>query len=168
MGWWSAASKFTACGVLAVSVSTLAVAQSGQQTSQRATPTTEGAFPVVETASAELPDSPGAVLAGMQNSSQPAASTPSSQTSAPSQAQDAPARSTQNAPQRPVGTAAAESPVVSGVTAAQPSGVAIAPAKQHRARTILISVGAVIGAGVAIGSVAALSAGTGSKPPGAH
>ena len=51
-------------------------------------------------------------------------------------------------PQRPVGTAAAEAPTVSGVTAAQPAGVAIAPAKQRRVRTLVLKVGAYRGDGV--------------------
>jgi uncharacterized membrane protein YczE len=57
---------------------------------------------------------------------------------------------------------------VSGITAAQPAGVAVAPAKQRRVRTIVLKVGAIIGAGVALGTVVALSEGTSSKPPGAH
>ena len=81
-----------------------------------------------------------------------------------------PARqATQDAkPQRPVGTAAAEAPNVSGVTAAQPAGVAIAPAKQRRVRTVVLKVGAIVGAGVALGTTLALTMGTSSKPPGAH
>ncbi|HKU24965.1 MAG TPA: hypothetical protein VJQ54_05800, partial [Candidatus Sulfotelmatobacter sp.] len=70
--------------------------------------------------------------------------------------------------QRPAGTAAAEAPKVSGITAAEPSGIAIAPAKQHRVRTIVIKVGALVGAGAALGTVIALTAATPSKPPGAH
>jgi hypothetical protein len=54
------------------------------------------------------------------------------------------------------------------VTAAQPAGAAIAPAKQRRVRTIVLKVGAILGAGAAIGTVVALSAATPSKPPGAH
>lgn len=166
MGLWSRASKFAACGVLAVSVPAIGVAQNGQQTALRDTQSAGAAAPsIVETASAELPDSPGAVAAQTQNSQQPAPGA-SSQVPAPPQSQAVSAQETQ--PQRPVGTAAAPAPAVSGVTAAQPSGVAMAPAKQHRARTIIIRVGAVVGAGVAIGSVAALTAGTSSKPPGAH
>ncbi len=71
-------------------------------------------------------------------------------------------------PQKPVGTAAAEAPSASGVAASQPAGVAVAPAKQRRVRTIVLRTGAIIGAGVAVGSVVALTAGTSSKPPGAH
>lgn len=70
--------------------------------------------------------------------------------------------------QKPVGTAAAEAPHTTGVAASQPAGVAIAPAKQHRVRTIVIRVGAIVGAGAAVGTVVALTEGTSSKPPGAH
>lgn len=104
----------------------------------------------------ELPDSPGATVAQAQ--APPPPETPPPQSSA-SQAP---------APQRPVGTAAAEAPSTSGVAASEPAGVAIAPAKQRRTRTILIRTGAIIGAAVAVGVVVALTAGTSSKPPGAH
>jgi hypothetical protein len=76
--------------------------------------------------------------------------------------------SNQPVAQKPVGTAAAEAPNASGIAASQPSGVAIAPAKQRRVRTIVLKTGAIIGAGVAVGSVIALTAATPSKPPGAH
>jgi cytoskeletal protein RodZ len=71
-------------------------------------------------------------------------------------------------PQKPVGTAAAGAIPASGIAASQPAGVAVAPAKQHRVRTIVIRMGAIIGAGVAVGSVVALTEGTSSKPPGAR
>jgi hypothetical protein len=79
------------------------------------------------------------------------------------QSQQPPARK-----QEPVGTAAAEAPRTTGVAASQPAGLAIAPAKQRRVRTIIIRTGAIIGAGVAVGSVIALTEATSSKPPGAH
>ncbi len=107
----------------------------------------------------ELPDSPGAILAQAQAPPAPQSAQPQSQSSA---VQESPA------PQRPVGTAAAEAPSTSGVAASEPAGVAIAPAKQRRTRTIIIRTGAIIGAAVAVGVVVALSAGTSSKPPGAH
>jgi hypothetical protein len=113
-----------------------------------------------ETASLdELPDSPGAERLKQEGEAQQQPSAPSIQ-SADS--------SVEAKPQRPVGTAAAEAPKVTGITAAEPAGVAIAPAKQKRVRTIVLKVGAIIGAGVALGTVVALSAGTSSKPPGAH
>jgi len=70
--------------------------------------------------------------------------------------------------QEPVGTAAAGSVETTGVAASNPAGAAIAPAKQRRTRTILIKVGALVGAGVAIGTVAALSSASPSRPPGAR
>jgi hypothetical protein len=57
---------------------------------------------------------------------------------------------------------------VSGSTLSEPAGVAIAPAKQKRTRSILIKMGLIAGAGIALGTVAALSAGSPSKPPGAQ
>ena len=114
----------------------------------------------------ELPDSPGAIVskseASQQQRSGNAASAPNSQ---PVQTQ--PAQS-QPPPQKPVGTAAAEAPNTSGIAASQPAGVAVAPAKQHRVRTIVLRTGAIIGAGVAVGTVVALTSATSSKPPGAH
>jgi hypothetical protein len=70
--------------------------------------------------------------------------------------------------QQPLGTAAAESIATSGVAASRPSGEAVAPAKPRRTRTILIGVAALLGAGVAIGTVYALSSGSPSVPPGAR
>ena len=64
----------------------------------------------------------------------------------------------------PVGTAAAPSEQPVGVAGSRPAGAVIAPAKQRRVRTILISVGVLIGAGVAIGTVAALSHSSPSTP----
>lgn len=105
----------------------------------------------------ELPDSPGVTLAQSQTP-------PSRQTAQPQSSTS----ETQPSAQRPVGTAAAGAPTTSGVAASEPAGVAIAPAKQRRTRMIVIRMGAIIGAGVAVGSVVALTAGTSSKPPGAH
>jgi hypothetical protein len=63
-----------------------------------------------------------------------------------------------------VGTAASESVKATGVAASQPAGAAIAPAKQRRTRSILIKVAALVGAGVAIGTVVGLSAASPSRP----
>ena len=185
---WGFGFLYAACGVLALGWPVGILAQGGQQTATR--PQSVGAShgqgvssvvgvgeanrsrfasAIEETASAELPDSPGAVLAQSQRASQEQ-STPS-QSSTVGSAQTQSAQSAPPAdgkPQRPVGTAAAEAPTVSGVTAAEPAGVAIAPAKQRRVRTLVIKVGALVGVGVALGTTLALSAGTPSKPPGAH
>jgi len=118
----------------------------------------------------ELPDSPGVSLAKAQPPSFPQA--PQPQTQDQSAGDDT--ATSQNAtgqttpPQRPVGTAAAEAPNTGGIAASEPAGVAIAPAKQRRARTIIIRTGAIIGAAVAVGVVVGLTEATGSKPPGAH
>ena len=120
--------------------------------------------PVSTVVVAELPDSPGTTLSQLQDAN---GQTRSAQTqNAPPPQSAAPAQRQEE--QRPVGTAAAEAPKVSGITAAQPAGVAIAPAKQRRVRTIVLKVGAIAGAGAALGAVIALTAATPSKPPGAH
>jgi cytoskeletal protein RodZ len=146
--------------------------------SQTATAT---ASPQDEAALSNLPDSPGAAWAREQDSTHQQQSNSQGPTSTSSQtgtlqagsspsgtSQDTATQDQSQKPQRPVGTAAAEAPKVNGITAAQPAGVAIAPAKQHRVRTIVLRVGAIVGAGVAVGTVVALTEGTSSKPPGAH
>jgi len=107
----------------------------------------------------ELPDSPGTVASKSAELQQ---QTGSGTSAPPTQSQG------QASGQKPVGTAAAEAPDASGIAASQPAGVAIAPAKQRRTRTIILRMGAIIGAGVAVGSVVALTEATSSKPPGAH
>jgi hypothetical protein len=67
----------------------------------------------------------------------------------------------------PLGTAAAEKGRTAGGGASRPAGVAIAPAKQKRSRGLLIKLGALAAAGAAVGTVYALSRGTGSTPAGA-
>ena len=64
----------------------------------------------------------------------------------------------------PVGAAAAPVTKTTGIAAAQPAGAAFAPAKQKRARLVLVKVGLIVGAGVAVGTVAALAAASPSRP----
>lgn len=137
-------------------------------------------FAKVDGNASELPDSPGAIASNSggsssqewqtQNASADSVPAPqSTQSPAPqSQSQSQSSQTQQAPPQRPVGTAAAEAPNASGIAASQPAGVAVAPAKQHRVRTIVLRMGAIVGAGVAVGTVVALTAATPSKPPGAH
>lgn len=66
--------------------------------------------------------------------------------------------------QNPVGTAAAPETKPTGIAASRPAGAAIAPAKQRRAKIILIRVGIIVAAGAAIGTVAGLSRGSSSRP----
>jgi len=145
-----------------------AIAQAGVQAESQAPPAASSFVAggaAQPSNQAELPDSPGTVLAQLGEPAQ----TQSTPSGAPAtQASPSPAADTQSAPQKPVGTAASEAPSVTGVAASQPAGVAIAPARQHRVRTIVLKMGAIIGAGVAVGTVVALTAATPSRPPGAH
>jgi anti-anti-sigma factor len=94
-----------------------------------------------------LPNSPGALRSQGQSSSlQQLSSKPQSET------------------QEPLGTAAAPFVKTTGVAASRPAGAAIAPAKQRRARSILIKVGIIAGAGVAVGTVVALASASPSRP----
>jgi len=119
-------------------------------------------------ATAEPPDSPGTEWAKLQAVSSTQDNQQQTTSPAPAQSTNQSSEGQDQKLQRPVGTAAAEAPKVNGVTAAEPAGVAIAPAKQRRVRTIVLKVGAIIGAGAALGTVIALTEATPSKPPGAH
>jgi hypothetical protein len=99
-----------------------------------------------------LPDTPEPVSA----QAEPQGGRDSSSQSSSSQPQQEPAQ--------PVGTAAAPYEKTMGIAASRPAGAAIAPAKQRRVRTILISVGVIVAAGVAVGSVAGLSHASSSHP----
>jgi len=102
----------------------------------------------------------------------PAAPEPQQPASAPSPAASPATQATpstqmergESVSQEPLGTAAAEEVPTSGGGASRPAGTAIAPAKQHQMRSLLLKIGAVAAAGVAIGTVAALSKGTSSAP----
>lgn len=94
----------------------------------------------------ELPENPG-------RSSTPAVNTPTPQNNVPPAAT------------QPSGTAVAPEVQVSGSAASKPAGVAIAPPKQRQIRTWLIRFGFIAGAGVALGTVAALSAASPGRVP---
>lgn len=76
-------------------------------------------------------------------------------------------QTTQQPTQAPSGAAGAKTAPVHGAPAAQPVGAAVAPAKQHGHRSLLIKAGLLAGAGIAIGTVIALSARSPNRPPGA-
>jgi FtsZ-interacting cell division protein ZipA len=136
----------------------LAQSAEGQRQSAPSVVAANEAFPKVS----ELPDSPGTTKSAVdaeQQSTQQTAAPSTNQTSNPT---------LQTAPQKPVGTATAEAPNSNGVAASQPAGVAIAPKKQRRVRTIVLRVGAIAGAAVAVGTVVGLTEATSSKPPGAR
>jgi len=140
-------------------------ASPGQEAAQgNPTASASQAPPAVVPGTESLPDSPGAgkyqtVIAQAGSQTDPA---PPAQQPPPAAQQPPPPQA-----QKPVGTAAAETTNTTGFAVSRPAGAALAPAKQKRSRTILISVAAVVGAAVAVGTVAALSKGTPSKPPGA-
>lgn len=170
---------WTASCVLALGCSATVLAQDALPTDDRgasAQPNPAQSQPINTAMTAGLPDSPGITLARLQDpvpqksdstqSSAPAAAQSSTERNGSQEQQPQPEQ--EQKLQRPVGTAAAAAPGVSGVTAAQPAGVAIAPAKQHRVRTIILRTGAILAGGAALGSVIALTKATPSKPPGAH
>jgi len=97
---------------------------------------------------------------GAQQEQQPSTTTTPEQSNIPENPQP------KKQPSEPVGAAAAESVPTAGGAAAKPAGVAIAPAKQHQTRSLLIKVGAALAAGAAIGTVFALSHSSPSTPPG--
>jgi hypothetical protein len=65
---------------------------------------------------------------------------------------------------KPVGTAAAPAEKSAGITASRPAGAVIAPAKQRRARSLVIRLAVVAGAAVAVGVVVGLSKASPSRP----
>jgi hypothetical protein len=125
-----------------------------------------------ESAATEYPDSPGALWQASQQQAATPQSAPDQQQPAASQptpaqpqesipAQSAPAGQQNTAP---VGTAAAPYVKADGVTAARPTGAAIAPGKQKRSHSLALKVGLIVGGAIAIGTVTALSLGSSSKP----
>lgn len=109
------------------------------------------AQPASRTQPSPYPDSPGTTWAQARGEDQ--------QTSTP---QSVP--TDQQSSTTPVGTAAAPYVKPEGVTASRPAGAAIAPAKQKRVHSFAIRVGLLVGAGVAIGTVTALSLSSSSHP----
>src|ERR1700689_3648965 len=120
-----------------------AAAQMKQQSASNPSAPSDAAL--TQSGKVEYPDAPDS-QSGKNGNSQPAA------------------EPQQNGDVKPLGTAAAPYSKPSGVMGSKPTGVAIAPAKQRGVRGILISVGVVAGAAIAIGTVAALSHGSPSRP----
>lgn len=144
----------TALAILLCCTPELVFALSGQQATpgQQAGGTQTDSTPANATApSATIPEAPQAQPNSSQNQAPP-------QNTAP-QAQQ---------PSQPEGTAAARAARTIGGPASKPAGSAIAPAKQRQMRSLLIKIGAIAGAGAALGTVYALTRGTPSKPPGAR
>jgi len=93
----------------------------------------------------ELPENPGRSNAPQQTTATPA--------------QQSPAKT------EPNGTAVAPPIETSGGAVSKPAGVAIAPPKQRQIRSLLIKLGFLAGAGVAVGTVVGLSAASPSRVP---
>jgi len=126
---------------------------------------------------------PIAVLAGafVMSSEMPLLASPpqssSSSTSTASQKQadslpDAPQPQSQTPPSQqpavaPSGAAGAKAAKVKGAPVAKPSGAAVAPARQRGHRSLLIKLGLVAGAGIAVGSAVALAERSSARAPGA-
>lgn len=92
------------------------------------------------------------------NNSLPDAPQSQSPPATPSQQQTAPV---------PSGAAGAKAANAKGAPVAQPAGAAVAPVRQRGHRSLLIKVGLLAGAGIALGSVVALSDRSTTRPPGA-
>src|ERR1035441_7918980 len=109
-----------------------------------------------------VPDNPvpKPVQAAGQSGQSGSSQSGSSQSGASQSSSEPPQNSTPN----PVGTAAAPVMKTGGVAASRPAGAVIAPGKQRRARSILIRVGVIAGAAVAIGTVVGLSHASPSRP----
>lgn len=76
----------------------------------------------------------------------------------------APSTDKQNSGQAPVGTAVAPEQQLHGVPASTPSGAAIAPGKQKRIHSFSVRVALLVGAVVAVGTVAGASLASSSRP----
>ena len=112
--------------------------------------------PAPKANSAQLPDSAGATPSPVGAQGQPTPN-PVPQSS-----------SEKGTLQKPLGTAAAGVVSTSGVAASRPEGAALAPARQRRVRLLIIKLGVVAAAGVALGTTLALTAASPGRPPGAH
>jgi hypothetical protein len=120
------------------------------------TPAPTAQSPAVESPSSSSTTAPGEE-AQSSNQNAPASGSQAS-SSQPNEDQQ------QNGAAQPVGTAAAPAVKGTGVAGSRVSGAAIAPGKQRRVRTFLISIGVVVAACVAVGTVVALTHATPSQP----
>jgi len=126
------------------------------------------AYPASQGSSSSQPTQPVQAQSGQLDAS---ATLPESPTPAQNRSQSGESEDAQSNPDaqqsggaRPLGTAAAPVEKVTGVPASRPAGAAIAPGKQHRVRSFLIKTGLIVGAGVAVGTVVALSRSSSGRP----
>lgn len=135
---------------------------------------TQPAAPANQTQPQQQPPSPGTSVNPSQAPLAPVTTYPDASDTQQEQPSQNAAPQTTTVPEgpkpkpqtEPVGAATAESVPTTGGAAAKPAGIAIAPAKQHQTRSLLLKIGAVAAAGAALGTIFALSHGTSSTPPG--
>jgi hypothetical protein len=126
-------------------------------------------FAIATLAGAFLVSTDTPLLASPPQSSQSSSSGQKQDDSLPDapQSQATPTPPAQQPVPAPSGVAGAKAANVKGSPVAQPAGAAVAPVRQHGHRSLLIKLGLVAGAGIAVGSAVALSAKSPSRPPGA-
>jgi hypothetical protein len=101
-----------------------------------------------------------------QSNSNQSGATANGSSSLPEAPQPQSGQTVQQQTQTPSGAAGAPGVSPKGSPAAQPAGAAVAPAKQHGHRSLLIKVGLIAGGAIAIGTVVALSERSPTRPPG--
>jgi hypothetical protein len=149
----------------------LQTASPAQQATPQNTPETPAAQNPPATP-ADLPNAPRTDATEPAGQTNPAPQVPTT-VIFPGGEQDAPvpqdqSQTVKTTRQQPLGTAAAEKGVTQGGAASRPAGNAIAGTKQRQSRSFLIKMGAIAAAGVALGTIYALSKGTSSTPPGSR
>ena len=158
---WLSGIRFIACSLIALMTLQGTMAAYAQQ--EAAQEKRNAALPQSQSSDGKQtsapPLMPGETPAGAAQDSLPSAPMPQD----PSSQQQAPAQQPA-VPQQPVGTAAAPYEKPTGVAGSRPAGAAIAPAKQRRVRTIVISIGIALAAGAAVGAVVGLSKASHSQP----
>lgn len=109
--------------------------------------------------SSDPPQQPSSQQQPAQSQANSLPDAPQAQTQTPAEQQQAPA---------PSGSAGAKAATVKGAPVAQPTGAAIAPARQRGHHSLLVKVGLLAGAGIAVGTAVALAERSPSRPPGAR
>jgi hypothetical protein len=104
------------------------------------------------------------LLAGVPRPGQSCTSSQGQNDSLPDAPQSQAAQTPQTAP--PSGAAGAKAANPKGTPVAQPAGAAVAPVRQRGHRSLLIKIGLVAGAAIAVGAVVAMSEKSPARPVG--
>jgi hypothetical protein len=123
-------------------------------------------FFIAVLAGAFLISSQTPLLAGPPQSGQSSTSSQKADDPLPDAPQAQSSQTAQQPASTPSGAAGAKAAETKGAPVAQPAGAAVAPVRQHGHRSLLIKIGLIAGAGIAVGSVVALSERSPSRPPG--